>query len=413
MECRVFSFCLVLFALLSFCSVANGQTQLHDAANPKAKIQPWTWQQNDRIALVGDGLIERAQFHGQFETRLVRRFPKLDLNFRNFGWTGDTARGDGRVLGYEKPAGKARLLQELNSYKPTVILIGYGMTDSLVPQTMPEFAEDLRTLVDELSKITPQIVMLTPIQHESTASPLPSSAKQKHNKVLAKITRTIIDMAGKRRLRVVDLFHGLDDDNNEKDVLTSNGIHLNPLGYWNFGRALEQQLDFLPSSANVHVTASGEVISVQNTTVTGIRRGDGRLEFQMRLEHLPAPTATGEAKRDNQNIELKITGLGNGTYELRHGENVLATAQAEAWSQGVTWSVGPDSRQMDRLRAVIVAKNKLCFRQLRPYNDMHRHWGYIGDEFDDYSPLISDMEKKVAELRHPASHRYVLSRLVD
>jgi lysophospholipase L1-like esterase len=375
----------------------------------------------DRIALVGDGLVEHSQFHAQFEMRLARRFPDLDVKVRNFGWTGDTVRGDGRVVGFEKPAGKARLLKELGQFKPTIVVIGYGMSDSLESGAATRFKADLTVLLDEITTITPRILLLTPIRHEAVASPVPLPAQTRHNRILLRIAEEIHRIGSARALPVVDLLTQLDGDVRTEpaegvaaNALTSNGIHLNSLGYWHFGRVLEEQFANLPPPAQVHLSLAEGVISTDEITVTDVETKTDGISFRILLAHLPPaairPVSDATADAEVSSGQLKVTGLSPGTYELRSGDILLSTASAKTWAAGAPLIGGPDAEQANELLKAILAKNKLWFRQLRPYNDMHRHWGYIGDEFGEYSPLISSQEKRIADLRRPTSHRFSLTK---
>ena len=79
---------------------------------------------------MGDALIERDASHGYLETVLTARYPERQISFRNLGWSGDTVYGHARA-GFGTPAdGFKQLEGHILSLKPTVILAGYGMTDS-------------------------------------------------------------------------------------------------------------------------------------------------------------------------------------------------------------------------------------------------------------------------------------------
>src|SRR5580704_8429262 len=58
----------------------------------------------DRVALVGDTLIEREQTYGYLEQRLTVQFPERDITFRNLGWSADTPEGESRAsFDFDKP----------------------------------------------------------------------------------------------------------------------------------------------------------------------------------------------------------------------------------------------------------------------------------------------------------------------
>ena len=71
--------------LISF--LAHG-VQSQSIVSPDFSFQP-----KDRIALVGDTLLEREQTWGYLETAITARHPAHGLVFRNFAWSGDNPLG--------------------------------------------------------------------------------------------------------------------------------------------------------------------------------------------------------------------------------------------------------------------------------------------------------------------------------
>ncbi len=54
---------------------------------------PFEFRDGDRVALVGDTLIEREPEYGYIEERLTIEFPDRNVIFRNLGWSADTPAG--------------------------------------------------------------------------------------------------------------------------------------------------------------------------------------------------------------------------------------------------------------------------------------------------------------------------------
>src|SRR5678816_574875 len=91
----------------------------------------------DRVAFIGDTLIEREQYSGWIELLLTARFADRNVIFRNLGWSADTPAGDSRFglsllqAGLEPPdEGWKQLQKQIAEYKPTVAVLGYGMASS-------------------------------------------------------------------------------------------------------------------------------------------------------------------------------------------------------------------------------------------------------------------------------------------
>ena len=58
---------------------------------------PFQLKDGDRVAFLGDALIERMLEHNHLELRLTIAWPKRNIIFRNLGWSGDTPRGESRA----------------------------------------------------------------------------------------------------------------------------------------------------------------------------------------------------------------------------------------------------------------------------------------------------------------------------
>src|SRR3954468_10050174 len=105
------------------------------ASRAHAQPVPFRLVEGDRVVLLGGSLIEQERFHGYLETRLLRTTIAPKITFRNLGWSGDTVRGEARTSGYKNPEGMPRLLKEVRDQKPTVLLVGYGLSESFAGST--------------------------------------------------------------------------------------------------------------------------------------------------------------------------------------------------------------------------------------------------------------------------------------
>jgi len=122
----------------------------------KAARQPYELKSGDRVLLVGDALMERAQSYGYFEERLTVQFPDRNIQFRNIGWSGDTPEGISRAsFDWDKPGkGFEQLTNQIAFVQPTVVIIGYGMANSFDGSAgVPKFKAGLNKLVDAIETI--------------------------------------------------------------------------------------------------------------------------------------------------------------------------------------------------------------------------------------------------------------------
>jgi putative heme-binding domain-containing protein len=193
----------------------------------------------DRVAFIGDTLIEREQYSGWIELLLTARFADRNVIFRNLGWSADTPAGDSRFglsllqAGLEPPdEGWKQLQKQIAEYKPTVAVLGYGMASSFAGDAgLPKFKADYARLLAHLKSVVPEVrfLFLSPITHEWLEG-YPNPAE--HNRQLLAYGRAIEDVARKERSLFVNLSGGWTNlDVPAKKGITENGIHLKEAGY--------------------------------------------------------------------------------------------------------------------------------------------------------------------------------------
>jgi putative heme-binding domain-containing protein len=201
----------------------------------------------DRVAFLGDAFAEREQYEGWIEMAATSRFPERAVTFRNLGWSADTPAGDSRCglsllqAGHE-PAGEGwrQLQNQLTTYKPTLLITGYGMASSLAGgQTPEEFRRDFTRLLDHAATLPGLRVWVFGApprflrEGETDATP----EVRQHRESLAAINAVMKEIADQRRLPFVSL-----DGLAAKKGLSDNGIHLTSAGYQAAAREIEQQL---------------------------------------------------------------------------------------------------------------------------------------------------------------------------
>ena len=221
-----------LFSLPSICLCAAEFELRHD----------------DRVVLVGDGLIEQEQYFGWIELMLTCDHADRDVTFRNLGWNGDLPNGQSRFglsllqAGHE-PAdeGWKQLNKQIELTKPTVVIFGYGMAaalessslSSVADQTasLEDFGKDLKRLSQSIRDISPdcRFVFLSPI------SPVgPSSVSSQR---IESYRRLIAQIATEEAGYFVDLTKAASDPALRKDA-----VHLNGDGYKSVALAIESSL---------------------------------------------------------------------------------------------------------------------------------------------------------------------------
>lgn len=364
----------------------------------------------DRVVLVGDTLIERAQSYGYLETALTSRHPGQDIRFRNVGWSADTTTGLSRTY-FDAPAeGKRRLLEDIRSNKPTVLIFGYGMSESFAGQGgLPIFRQNYNQLLDETTAGVRRVILLSPIQQEQPSAALPDP--QPRNQQLTHYSAAIGEIAGSREATYLDLFTAFSPPNKPVD-LTDNGIHLTQAGYWFWALEVQRLLGMQPASVEVQLTHRGDVVQATGAAVTDNRQSGDALQFTLQNQHLPTPIPQELPDQLLQHpsvsaIVLRVTGLPEGKYALRSGDRQLHVAGKQAWEKGVRLNTTPLHQQADELREEIVRKNLLYFQKYRPQNITYllgfRRYeqGQNAEEIEQLDKFIEQAEQKIFELSQP------------
>ena len=189
----------------------------------------------DRVALVGNTFVERAQESGYLELALTLSVPKSDVVFRNLGWSGDVVTARARRYFGKTEEGFEHLLRHIDLVKPTVILVSYGTNEAFAGNLgREEFIQGYERLLNELSKRTDRIALITSPPLNPEKSPAPRIA-ERVNDELAWQVEALRDLTKRRDLQLIDVFTPLRNvftqPNDGAGDWTTNGMHLTPRGY--------------------------------------------------------------------------------------------------------------------------------------------------------------------------------------
>lgn len=118
----------------------------------------------DRVAVLGGTFVERMQASGHLEAELQCRRPDWTLSFRNLGWSGDDVHGIARKR-FDGPAdGFKRLLADIETADPTVVLVAYGFSEASDGEpAVNRFEQGLRKLIAEVAKDDRRVILLPPV----------------------------------------------------------------------------------------------------------------------------------------------------------------------------------------------------------------------------------------------------------
>jgi lysophospholipase L1-like esterase len=381
------------------------------AADPAVSF---TLADGDRVVFLGNTFIEREQRDGYWETALTRRFPKVNVTFRNLGWSGDNVWGDARAGFGSRADGFRHLKEHVLALEPTVLILGYGGNEAFDgPAGLPNFVKGLNTLLDALASAKARLVFLSPLRQEDLGRPLPNP--DAHNKDLQMYADAIRDVAKKRGGLFVDLYDLIPDGAKATPPapLTDNGIHLTPWGYWKSAPALEQGLGLPDEGWRVRLRADGRGARGDGADVAKVQTEP--LRFEVLDEMLPAsPPPDGVWRSSMAERVLTVRGLPPGDYTLSLDGKGVTSASAKEWAAGVVLTRTPEHEQAEQLRKAIVAKNRLYFHRWRPQNETYlfgfrkAEQGKNAVEIPKFDPLVAQQEAEIARLKVPVTHTYEL-----
>ena len=209
---------------------------LTDATAAEGAQRGFSFLLKDVVVFTGGANVVAEQEHGYLEVLLNAGRPDLNLRFRNLGWEGDTVYEQRRDLNFGPWA------QQFRKAGATVILAQFGQMESLQGRaSLPRFVYAYEKLLDEFSKRTERIVLVSPFPFEKAPPPLPDLSPR--NDDLQEFVDAIGRIAQQRGWFFVDLLHPLRRSATDYP-LTTNGVQLTAHGQWLIACELSKQLGF-------------------------------------------------------------------------------------------------------------------------------------------------------------------------
>ncbi len=222
----------------------------------------------EHIVLIGNGLGERMQYFGSFETELHLRYPEHRLTIRNMCYPGDTPAyrpRAGRKTPWAFPGGE-KYRPELNKHrgeghypspdewlavcKADTILAFFGFNESFDgPGGVEKFRAELDAFVTHTlaqkynGESAPRLVLVSPISFEDLSAVLDLPDGTKENANLALYAKVMEEVAAARKVGFVDLLEPTAELYGRfKEPLTINGFSLNEKGDQLVGTTLAEAL---------------------------------------------------------------------------------------------------------------------------------------------------------------------------
>ncbi len=210
-------------------------------------------ENGDVIVFSGGEDVVASMENAYLEMLFTLNFAEKRVRFRDLSWEGDTVYDQPRELNF------GAWSNQLQRVKATVVFAQFGQNESLQGrERLPQFIEAYEKLLDEFSRHSRRIILLSPTPFEKTQSLVPDLSGR--NDDLQLYVEAIRALARKRGDLFVDLFVPLRKSMNPELPLTRDGLHLNASGHWLAARETVEQLGLHGPARGTRIDAeSGEL----------------------------------------------------------------------------------------------------------------------------------------------------------
>lgn len=388
--------CLGIF-FLQLWILAGVYAQSQDAVSNS--IQELDLPQSARVVFVGNSLIEEAGKYGILEWMFTNAWPAKNLSFRNLGWSGDTAKGEARSYISQPPAPYDLLLQQIDTLKPALVVIGYGNVEAYEGEAgVEEFGNNLERLIRDIDQMGAQSILLSTIPQ---FPPLDLDIDlTERNDQLERYAQKIREVSSVHQKPFVDLFSGLKESG--RKAYTDEGIHLNGAGYYEVGKRILSALGYAIPEWDLAIDTREQKVATSSAMEVGVKH-ISRTEIELELDSRAKPVLVDGKNRLTQN--LVVQGLKKGVYAVSiEGEHILAASSSDL-ANGVVIRQGPAFDAAQEVQQLFAEINDLYFWEYRPLNRTYlvgfRRYeqGQNTYELGINSLFIDRLEQKIWQLK--------------
>jgi lysophospholipase L1-like esterase len=347
---------------------------------------PLLFKKGDRLAICGDSITQQQRYSRIMETYLTVCVPELEIQARQYGWSGEQA------AGFLK-----RMQNDTLRFGPTVATTCYGMNDfhyqPYTDATGASYRENMTGVVEAFKQSGARVVLGSPgcIAKFPVWVKSASGTNHEHNLSLCNLRNMDVEIARKEDVRFADIFwpmftllaethakYGPDYNISGKD-----GVHPGWAGHvvmaYEFLKALGLNGDLGTitmdlDSGKTTATAGHDVESQKAGEVTLVSHkypfcAEGKLESD---DSLRSGMDLVHFDRDLNRLTLEVTKAPAAQYEVTWGEQkkTFSGKQLQAGINLATefWT-NPFSAAFKKVDAAVAAKQ--AFEQKEMQKDMH------------------------------------------
>lgn len=205
-----------------------------ELVEPVQTTLPLKLEAGNRIALIGNLLLDAERRNGHLETLIHQQHPQHELTVRNLAWPAD------EIDLMPRPDNFGDLDQHLHFFKADVIIAAYGFNESFAGKgALREFRERFQKFATHLKthayngRSAPKVVFLSPVANEE----VPHADVVQTNSNLRAYTATMKEVCAAEKVGFVDVFSFVVPKHS-----TIDGHALNQAGHAHFAQVAFQEL---------------------------------------------------------------------------------------------------------------------------------------------------------------------------
>jgi lysophospholipase L1-like esterase len=400
----------------------------------------------DKVVFYGDSITDLRQYTVIAETLVVTRYPRLNVDFVNSGWGGDSVSGGGGG-----PI-DTRLQRDVFAYRPTVVSIMLGMNDggykAETDADDEKFFTGYKHIVESMRTNLPDVRIwaIEPSPYDDVTRPpaFPVPAGVTYNEVLRSYGKWIANHADQLGVNLADANSGMVealkramelDPENAKQILPDH-IHPSFGGSLLLAEGLLKAWQTRPEVSAVELKVLNETATVKSArfaSVSGLTSGSAVAWTELD-ESLPLPfkqweemwgggPAVGLAIRSsditaalNRQL-LKVEGLPSGTYSLKIDGAEVGAFNNDELASGVNLALlkTPATEQAMKVYRLANLREEIHYDRWRNIDVPLAEYGLpeAVAASTSLNTLDDAVARKMREIAQPVSHRFELAPIGD
>ncbi len=397
---------------------------------------PFHLKSGDRVVFYGDSITEQQLYTVFVEAFVRTRFPKMEIDWFNRGWGGDTSWGQG-----EGGPVSIRASRDVEPLRPTVVTVMMGMNDGgYTPyntHTEQLFAREYAKMLAELQRAAPSAaftLMRTSPWDQYTAEPRPAYPGAPYppvgyNDALQRYGEAVCDLASKHGCLYVDFNEPMVDamilgkklDPALATQIVPDWIHPGPAGHLIMAAELLKGWHAPGLVSEVALDLDEKrVVGEKGATVSDWKG----LTWKQTDEALPFPTmsedqAIGFVKRIypfNESLNqqtLTVIGLSPGSYELRIDGEVCGEFSADSLEEGINLAAldTPMTRQSREVLDLVARRSLLQMTRWRQVEVKYGVEGAAGEAAHGLEAMEKEVAGQARDAAQPVEHEFEVLRV--